>query len=127
MQPSQTTQSEVSADLIDLAIGHPGPELLPLELLRDAAAHRLRQGDRSFLQYGYEQGDLRFRTRLARFLSRGYAVEVSPDQLFVSGGVSQALDLVCSLFTRPGDLVFVEEPCYFLALRIFAEDRKSVV
>lgn len=121
MQPSQTTQSEVSADLIDLAIGHPGPELLPLELLRDAAAHRLRQGDRSFLQYGYEQGDLRFRTRLARFLSRGYAVEVSPDQLFVSGGVSQALDLVCSLFTRPGDLVFVEEPCYFLALRIFAD------
>jgi DNA-binding transcriptional MocR family regulator len=46
---------------------------------------------------------------------------VSPEELFVSGGVSQALDLICSLFTRPGDLVLVEEPSYFLALRIFAD------
>ena len=61
MPQAETTQSEVSADLIDLAIGHPGPELLPLELLRDAAAHRLGQEDRSPLQYGYEQGDVRFR------------------------------------------------------------------
>jgi DNA-binding transcriptional MocR family regulator len=58
---------------------------------------------------------------LARFLSESYAVEVSPENLFVSGGVSQALDLICSLFTRPGDLIFVEEPTYFLALRIFAD------
>jgi DNA-binding transcriptional MocR family regulator len=117
----QTTQSEVSADRIDLALGHPSPELLPLELLRRAAARRLRQKDRSFLQYGYEQGDLGFRTELARFLSRGYGIEVSPEELFVSGGVSQALDLICSLFTRPGDRVLVEEPSYFLALRIFAD------
>jgi len=117
----QTTQSEVSPDIIDLALGHPGPELLPLELLRDAAARRLGQGDRSFLQYGYEQGDIRFRTRLARFLSSRYAAEVGPEELFVSAGASQALDLICSLFTRPGDRVFVEEPSYFLALRIFAD------
>jgi 2-aminoadipate transaminase len=118
---AETTQSEVSADLIDLAVGHPGPDLLPLELLRDAAARRLGQEDRSPLQYGYEQGDLRFRGELARFLTRHYGAEVSPGELFVSGGVSQALDLICSLFTRPGDLVLVEEPSYFLALRIFAD------
>ncbi len=35
--------------------------------------------------------------------------------------MSQGLDLVCTLFTRPGDLVFVEEPSYFLALRIFTD------
>jgi DNA-binding transcriptional MocR family regulator len=117
----QTTQSEVSESLIDLALGHPSPALLPRELLREAASRRLGQQDRSYLQYGYEQGDLRFRTQLARFLSRGYAAEVSPEELFVSGGVSQALDLICSLFTRPGDRVLVEEPTYFLALRIFAD------
>jgi DNA-binding transcriptional MocR family regulator len=120
-QVVQTTQSEVSADRIDLALGHPSPALLPLELLREASARRLRQKDRSFLQYGYEQGDLRFRTQLARFLSSGYGAEVSPEELFVSGGVSQALDLICSLFTQPGELVLVEEPSYFLALRIFAD------
>jgi DNA-binding transcriptional MocR family regulator len=118
---SQTTQAEVSANLIDLAIGHPSPELLPLEMLRDAAARILGQRDRTILQYGYEQGDLRFRSELSRFLAREYAMEVSPDSLFVSNGVSQALDLICSLFTRPGDRVFTEEPTYFLALRIFAD------
>lgn len=49
------TQAEVSGDLIDLSIGHPSPSLLPLELLRQASEHRLAQGDRKFLQYGYEQ------------------------------------------------------------------------
>jgi 2-aminoadipate transaminase len=121
-----TIQAEVSPNLIDLAIGHPGPELLPLELLRDAAARILGQGDRSFLQYGYEQGDLRFRAELSRFLAWEYAMEVSPDSLFVSNGVSQALDLICSLFTRPGDRVFAEEPCYFLALRIFGDHGLNV-
>ena len=116
----QTTQSEVSADLIDLALGHPSPGLLPLSLIR-RAARRLRREDRPLLQYGYEQGDLRFRSLLAGFLSGGYGTEVSPEELFVSGGVSQALDLICSLFTRPGDRVLVEEPSYFLALRIFAD------
>jgi DNA-binding transcriptional MocR family regulator len=116
----QTTQSEVSADLIDLALGHPSPGLLPLSLLR-GAVRRLRREDRLLLQYGYEQGDLRFRSLLAGFLSGGYGLEVSPEELFVSAGVSQALDLICSLFTRPGDRVLVEEPSYFLALRIFAD------
>jgi DNA-binding transcriptional MocR family regulator len=39
----------------------------------------------------------------------------------VTNGVSNALDLVCTLFTRPGDTIFVEEPSYFLALRIFRD------
>ncbi len=121
MYETQTTQAEVSSGLIDLALGHPSLELLPLEIMRAAASDRLGREDRSFLQYGFEQGDLRFRTSLARFLSESYSVEVSPENLFVSGGVSQALDLICSLFTRPGDLIFVEEPTYFLALRIFAD------
>jgi DNA-binding transcriptional MocR family regulator len=120
-QSTQTTQREVDPGVIDLAVGHPGLDLLPLDLLRAAADHRLGRGDPSPLQYGFEQGDLRFRAELARFLSHHYEAAVPPDALFVSGGVSQALDLVCSLWARPGDLVLVEEPTYFLALRIFAD------
>jgi 2-aminoadipate transaminase len=116
-----TTQAEVSGSLIDLAIGHPSPRLLPLELLRRAAAQSLGQGDPSILQYGYEQGDSRFREALSRFLAESCDVEVEAREVFVSGGVSQALDLICTVFTRPGDLVLVEEPSYFLALRIFAD------
>jgi DNA-binding transcriptional MocR family regulator len=45
----------------------------------------------------------------------------------VTNGVSNALDLICTLFTRPGDIIFVEEPTYFLALRIFTDHDLRVV
>lgn len=123
----QTTQSEVPPDVIDLGLGHPGWDLLPLEIMRRAAETRLQQPDASLLQYGLEQGDGYFRRALAAFLTRFYDLPVSMDTLFVSAGASLALDLICTLYTRPGDVVFVEEPSYFLALRIFADHHLQIV
>ncbi|MCS6843314.1 MAG: PLP-dependent aminotransferase family protein [Caldilineales bacterium] len=123
----QILQSPIPPHLIDLGVGNPGPDLLPLDLLREAASHALAQGDTAPLQYGYEQGDIRFRQALAAFLEGQYHLKTDPGQLFVSNGVSQALDLICTLHTQPGDVVFVEEPTYFLALRIFADHRLQVV
>jgi DNA-binding transcriptional MocR family regulator len=45
----------------------------------------------------------------------------------MTNGVSQALDMICTVFTQPGDVVIVEEPTYFLALRIFADHGLRVV
>lgn len=123
----QTVQSLIPSDFIDLGTGDPNPRLLPLELLRDAAAHRLGLGEREFLQYGLEQGDGYFRAALANFLSSRYGFSVSHDELFTTAGISSALALLCSLFTKPGDTIFVEEPSYFLALRIFADYGLRVV
>lgn len=124
---SQILQSNITPHIIDLGVGNPAPELLPLDMLRQAAAHALAQGDAAPLQYGYEAGDIRFRTALAAFLAAQHGQPVDPGQLFVSNGVSQALDLICTRHTQPGDVVFVEEPTYFLALRIFADHRLRVV
>ena len=124
--PIQTTQAEVPSGLIDMSLGHPDPSLLPLDLMKTAAEHRLGQGDPLLLQYGYEKGDGSFRCALADFLGRKYGIAVTEEALFVSNGVSQALDLLCTLFTRPGDLVYVEEPTYFLALRIFADHQLEI-
>jgi 2-aminoadipate transaminase len=119
-EPS-TTQAVPRKGVIDLSIGHPAPELLPLPLVRRATRSALSSPDASMLQYGFEQGDAGLRSSLAAFLSDGYGFPVGPEELFVSNGVSQALDLICTLFTRPGDRVLVEDPTYFLALRIFAD------
>lgn len=124
---NQILQSNIPPQIIDLGVGNPAPELLPLDLLRQSAEHALAQGDPSPLQYGYEAGDVRFRTALAGFLQDQYKLKIDPGQLFASNGVSQALDLLCTLHTQPGDVVFVEEPTYFLALRIFADHRLRVV
>jgi DNA-binding transcriptional MocR family regulator len=123
----QTTQSEVAPDVIDFGIGHPAAELLPRTILQRAAAQRLAQDDSSLLQYGLEQGDGYFRHALGDFLTARYGFSVGMDDLFVTNGASLALDLICTLYTQPGDVIFVEEPSYFLALRIFADHRLHVV
>ncbi len=123
----QTSQIRVPEDFIDLGLGDPQFALLPLDLIRNAAETCFAQNDRAFLQYGAEQGDGYFRAALAEFLSRGYGLAVDADKLLVTSGASGGLDLVCTLFTRPGDTILVEEPSYFLALRIFRDHDLQVV
>jgi DNA-binding transcriptional MocR family regulator len=113
--------------MIDFGVGQPSLSLLPLAALRQAAEHRLSQGDSSLLQYGAEQGDGYFRLTLAQFLTQRYDLPVEADHLLVTSGASQALDLICTRFTQPGDTIFVEEPTYFLALLIFRDYRLNIV
>jgi 2-aminoadipate transaminase len=117
------------ADVIHFGIGQPAPDLMPVETLRAAADDFLARAKTHplDLNYGDRQGDADFRTALAGFLSREYGHAVTPDSLLVSGGNSQALDFVCARFTKPGDAVFVEEPTYFLAHRIFDDHGLEVV
>ncbi len=117
----QKSQFSIPPGFIDLGLGDPQFSLLPLELMRQAAEECLGQNDPEFLQYGAEQGDGTFRQSLAKFLSRGYVCPVEPGSLFITNGASMGLHLICTFFTRPGDTVFVEEPTYFIALRIFAD------
>ena len=91
------------------------------------AAHRLGLGDRQVLQYGAAQGDGHFRRALAGFLARHHGVPTEMDQLLITAGASQALDLICTRLARPGDTIFVEEPSYFLALLIFRDHQLNVV
>jgi DNA-binding transcriptional MocR family regulator len=113
--------------MIDFGAGQPSPTLLPLTLLRKAAASRLDGNDAPFLAYGTNQGDGYFRAALADYLSEHYHTPVDAEQLFVTSGASMGLDLLCTLFARPGDTIFVEEPSYFLALRIFADHHLKII
>jgi 2-aminoadipate transaminase len=121
------SQTYIPEGMIDLGLGNPDFALLPLDMLRRAAETCFARNDTDFLQYGAEQGDGYFRLALAGFLGRDMVSEVDPDDLFVTNGISNALDLVCAHFTRPGDTIFVEEPTYFLALRIFEDHELRIV
>ncbi len=119
--------TDTPPDLVDFGNGQPSLSLLPLNALRTATEHCLSRGDATLLQYGADQGDVDFRESLARFLTHRYATPVSAAHLMVSAGASQALDLVCTRFARPGDTIFVEEPTYFLALEVFRDHGLQVV
>ena len=123
----QIVQARVPEGVIDLGVGQPQTGLLPLDMVNKAWEHQMQQGNPEILQYGVQQGDERLRKALAGFLGQAYRRDVDRNELLVTGGISQALDLVCTLLTRPGDTIIVEEPSYFLALLIFRDHHLNIV
>jgi len=115
--------------VIDLGWGHPSPRLHPVDTLRRAAKIALVDGAPVPLQYGATQGYGPLLHSLAEFLSaqESYASTVSPDELFLTAGASQAIDHATTLFTQAGDTVFVEEPTYYLIQSIFEDHGLNVV
>lgn len=113
--------------MIDFGVGQPSADLLPVDLVRAGSEHYFASARALELNYGNKQGDSRFREALAEFLTSVSGHAASSESLFLSAGNSQALDFVCQRFTQPGDTVFVEEPSYFLAFRIFRDHGLNVV
>ncbi|EFJ42123.1 hypothetical protein VOLCADRAFT_97893 [Volvox carteri f. nagariensis] len=119
---------QVGADCIDLSVGQPSPTLLPLQTLATAASHRLGSPDAELLlQYGPRQGYRSFRQSLSSFLSERYGVAVHPEHLMVTAGVSHGLALAVGRLSRPGDVIVVEQPTYFLVTPIFHDNHLTVV
>ena len=112
---------------INFGIGQPSADLLPVDLIGQASKMFFDVAEPLNLNYGVLQGDARFLDSLAMFLTRNYGSEVTPEQLFVTGGNSQGMDISAVVYARPGDTVFVEEPSYFLAFQIFRDHGLNIV
>lgn len=113
-------------EMINFKVGQPAPSMLPLDKIRECAALKFAETDPMFLQYGHIKGYPKFRAALAEFLTKGYEAPVDPEKLFITNGVTGGIALVCSLFAQAGDLVFMEEPSYFLALSIMKDFKMNV-
>jgi 2-aminoadipate transaminase len=112
---------------INFGVGQPSADMLPLNLVM-AASKAFFDGAEPFdLNYGVLRGDARFIDSLATFLTERYGFDATPEQLFVTGGNSQGLDLSSLMFAKSGDTVFVEEPSFFLAFQIFRDHGLNIV
>ncbi|GBQ82617.1 PLP-dependent aminotransferase family protein [Gluconobacter albidus] len=95
----------------------PGCGWLPADWMPNEALRRafraVARGDNTILSdYGSTRGALRLRRLLtSRFAVEG--MEISPDQVVLTGSGTQAVDLICRLLLRRGDTVLVDDPCYF--------------
>ena len=106
--------------MIDLGVGQPNNAILPRDYIRRAAEMQFNDSP-EFLQYGAEWGDGYHRIALGEYLTKAYETTVSPEQLFSTNGNSQALEMLSTVLTEPGDVVIVEEPTYFLAFQMFRD------
>jgi 2-aminoadipate transaminase len=112
---------------VNLGIGQPSADLLPVDLVRNASESFFRDAEPLEFNYGVTQGDERFLESLAGFLSRHYESKAEVNELFTTAGNSQALDLASVAYANPGDTVFVEEPSYFLAFQILRDHGLNIV
>jgi 2-aminoadipate transaminase len=109
-----TAQPEV----ISLAGGLPAPELFPIDEYRRAFEWVLETDGAVALQYGPSEGYRPLRALLAERLS-GFGMPSTADDVLVTNGSQQALDLMGKIFLNPGDTVLVEKPTYLGALQAF--------
>lgn len=107
--------------MIDLAWGHPLPSALPVQRWRVCQEQALTEHSWRALTYGHAAGPGPLIDWLCEHLGRIDARAPSPAEVFVTAGASQALDLVSTVLTRPGDAVLVGSPTYHLALRVLAD------
>ena len=103
-------------DLISFAGGLPAPELFPIAEAQAAACRVLTDGGVEALQYGPTEGFVPLRQFIVDRMSR-YGIRAKAENVVITNGSQQALDLIGKLLLNPGDRILVEEPTYLGALQ----------
>ncbi len=113
-------------EVVSLAGGMPYLEGLPLDVLADMSRRVVATRGTTALQYGSGQGDETLREQILDVM-RLEGIEAHPDDVVVTTGSQQALDLVTRIFVNPGDVVVAEAPSYVGALGVFRAYEADVV
>lgn len=113
-------------EVVSLAGGMPNLDGLPMEALAESAYQLVLKRGTTALQYGSGQGDETLREQILEVM-RLEGIDAHPDDVVVTTGSQQALDLVTRLFVNPGDVVVAEAPSYVGALGVFRAYQADVV
>ncbi len=113
-------------EVVSLAGGMPYTTALPLDSVGKLMSDLLATRGAAALQYGSGQGDPQLRELIVAIMALEGVVG-SPDDVVVTVGSQQALDLVSRVFLDPGDVVIAEAPSYVGALGTFAQYQAEVV
>ncbi|MAG34884.1 MAG: aminotransferase [Dehalococcoidia bacterium] len=112
-------------EVIPLTYGFPDPGSFPFADLVEATARALDEGGETALQYGPIAGDERFRAHVVERL-RDDGLDVSADNIIVTSGGSQGIQLVTEMVVDPGDAIIVEAPTFIGALQTFRNAEAEV-
>jgi 2-aminoadipate transaminase len=103
-------------DIISFAGGLPAPDVFPYKEISEACQRVMRDDGPIALQYGTTEGYNPLRELIAARTTR-YANKVTIDNILITSGSQQALDLLGRIFINPGDRILVESPTYLGALQ----------
>jgi|HigsolmetaAR202D_1030399.scaffolds.fasta_scaffold18736_2 2-aminoadipate transaminase len=116
-----TIQMVMRPGMLDLAWGHPAPDLLPHAAIGQAAQDMLERTGFESLTYGADQGAGPLLEWLRERIERTEGRAVAANEILITAGNSDAIQQICALWLRKGDVVLVESPTYHLAVRILRD------
>lgn len=125
--PLPDVQYTIRPGIVELRSGHPDLALLPTQGLMEATRVVLEREPKTALSYGAEQGPGCLIEALRLWLGRMEGRRPKPEQIMITGGASQALDMLCLLLTQPGDVALVQEPTYHLARRVMQDHQLKLL
>jgi DNA-binding transcriptional MocR family regulator len=129
MQPSEIRSLFAVAsrpEIVSLAGGMPNLSALPMEMMADVVHNLISTNGSEALQYGSGQGHPKLREQICDVMALE-GIRANADDIVVTTGSQQALDLISRIFIDPGDVVLVEAPSYVGALGTFHQYEASVV
>lgn len=103
-------------DLISFAGGLPAPDLFPIDEFKESADRVLTRHGRKALQYSTTEGYRPLREFIVQKICR-YGIEAAPENVLITSGSQQALDLIGKILINPGDRLLTERPTYLGALQ----------
>lgn len=112
-------------EVVSLAGGMPNIAGLPLDFLADMTARLIRDRGTKILQYGGGQGEEELREMITEVM-RPDGVRGHPDDITITTGSQQALDLISEIFINPGDVVVAEAPHMLARSELSAPTRQAL-
>lgn len=106
-------------DVISFAGGMPAPEIFPVQEFKEACIRVLENHGPEALQYGTTDGYLPLRELIAGRTNKT-GIHVTAENIMITNGSQQALDLIGKIFINPGDRILVESPTYLGALQAWS-------
>ena len=113
-------------EIVSLAGGMPNLSAFPMEMMASVVDKLIKDNGQEALQYGNGQGHPRLREQICEVMALE-GIRAHPDDVIITTGSQQALDLISRIFLDPNDVVLVEAPSYVGALGTFHQYEGQVV
>lgn len=112
--------------MISFAGGLPASETFPVKELEDISCEVLRQKGSTALQYGTTEGEMPLREEISKWMMHEKST-IKPENILVTAGSQQGLDIISKVFLDPKDIVIVELPSYIGGLQAFTAYRAKMI
>lgn len=116
-----------AGDVIPFAAGNPAPEAFPVEDVRKITAEILEKDPITALQYGISEGYTPLRSTISKYMKEKYNVGSENDDIIITSGAQQVIDLATKVLVNEDDVVISESPSFIGALNTYRSYKGRLV